>query len=594
MPVRHPGRYVAIAVLAVLGLMFLHMVLFNPAFNWPFVFEAMNQSIVIEGFIKGTLLCTVLAMFFGVIGGVILAIMRLSDNPILRGVSWLYTWFFRAIPRLVLLTIMGVLGILFPLNQGGLSFGVPFDWKFIEWFGLSGDWRFYSVDANTLFSGLVGAIIGLAASEAAYMAEIARAGINSVDKGQLEAAQAVGMSRGLAMRRVVLPQAMRVIVPPTGNETIAMLKDTSLLIALPLSTEMFFQLSQIGARTFQLFPVFVAATLYYLIATSILMIGQAYLEKRFGRGFGTTVKSTKEKAAAGLQTGPRSEPIPAVDSAHLVEAVNVIKHFGENEVLKGVDLTVDKGEVVCLLGPSGSGKTTFLRLINQMETLTGGRIWVGGELIGFEERRGRLHVRNGERHRPAALRVGMVFQQFNLFPHMTALENVSEAPIKVQRIAKAAGRGPRRWQLLEKVGLSDRAAYYPAQLSGGQQQRVAIARALAMKPELMLFDEPTSALDPELVGEVLTVMKELAGEGTTMIVVTHEMGFAREVGRPGGLHGRGSGGRRRIARAGPAASAARAHQAVPHTGQARARSRGGPRGGDGPVAGGAGGLISTR
>ena len=302
-PVRHPGRYVAIAVLAVLGLMFLHMVLFNPAFNWPFVFEAMNQSIVIEGFIKGTLLCTVLAMFFGVIGGVILAIMRLSTNPILRGVSWLYTWFFRAIPRLVLLTIMGVLGILFPLNQGGLSFGVPFDWKFIEWLGLSGDWRFYSVDANTLFSGLVGAIIGLAASEAAYMAEIARAGINSVDKGQLEAARAVGMSRGLAMRRVVLPQAMRVIVPPTGNETIAMLKDTSLLIALPLSTEMFFQLSQIGARTFQLFPVFVAATLYYLIATSILMIGQAYLEKRFGRGFGTTVKSTKEKAATGLQIG---------------------------------------------------------------------------------------------------------------------------------------------------------------------------------------------------------------------------------------------------------------------------------------------------
>lgn len=302
-PVRHPGRYVAIVVLAVLGLMFLHMVLFNPAFNWPFVFEAMNQSIVLEGFIKGTLLCTVLAMFFGVIGGVILAIMRLSDNPILRGVSWLYTWFFRAIPRLVLLTIMGVLGILFPLNRGGLSFGVPFDWKFIEWFGLSGDWRFYSVDANTLFSGLVGAIIGLAASEAAYMAEIARAGINSVDKGQLEAARAVGMSRGLAMRRVVLPQAMRVIVPPTGNETIAMLKDTSLLIALPLSTEMFFQLSQIGARTFQLFPVFVAATLYYLIATSILMIGQAYLEKRFGRGFGTTVKSTKEKAAIGLQIG---------------------------------------------------------------------------------------------------------------------------------------------------------------------------------------------------------------------------------------------------------------------------------------------------
>lgn len=302
-PVRHPWRYVAVAVIAVLVLMFLNMLLFNPAFNWPFVFEAMNQSVVIEGFIKGTLLCTVLAMAFGVAGGVVLAIMRLSTNPILRAVSWLYTWFFRAIPRLVLLTIMGVLGVLFPLDRGGLSFGVPFDYLFIEWLGLSGDWRFLSLDANQIFSGFIGAVIGLAASEAAYMAEIARAGINSVDRGQMEAAQALGMSRGLAMRRIVLPQAMRVIVPPTGNETIAMLKDTSLLIALPLTTEMFYQLSQIGSRTFQLFPVFVAATLYYLIATSVLMVGQAYLERRFGRGFGTTVKSDKERAAAGLQIG---------------------------------------------------------------------------------------------------------------------------------------------------------------------------------------------------------------------------------------------------------------------------------------------------
>ncbi|HEY5847711.1 MAG TPA: amino acid ABC transporter permease, partial [Microlunatus sp.] len=274
-PVRHPGRWVAIAIIAVLVAMFLHLLIFNPAFNWPFVLEAMNQSPVIEGFIVGTLLVTVLAMIFGVSLGVLLAVMRLSDNPVLRGVSWVYTWFFRAIPRYVLLTIMGALGILF---QDGLSLGVPFDWLIIDWLGLSGDWRFLTLDANQIFVGLIGGVIGLAASEAAYMAEIARAGILSVDRGQMEAAQALGMSRGKAMRRIVLPQAMRVIVPPTGNETIAMLKDTSLLIALPLSTEMFFQLSQIGARTFQLFPVFVAATLYYLIATSILMIGQAYLE----------------------------------------------------------------------------------------------------------------------------------------------------------------------------------------------------------------------------------------------------------------------------------------------------------------------------
>ena len=299
-PVRHPGRWVAIAVLAVLFLQFLHLLIFNPAFNWGFVFEAMNQTPVINGFVWGTLVVTVVSMIFGVALGVLLAIMRLSDNPILKAVSWTYTWFFRAIPRYVLLTIMGALGILF---QQGLSLGVPFDWMIIDWLGLSGSWRFYTIDANTLFVGLTGGIIGLAASEAAYMAEIARAGILSVDKGQLEAAQALGMSRSLAMRRVVLPQAMRVIVPPTGNETIAMLKDTSLLLAIPVGTELFFQLQAIGTRTYQTFPVLVAATLYYLLASSVLMVGQSYLEKRFGRGFGAPTAGTKTEVAKGLAAG---------------------------------------------------------------------------------------------------------------------------------------------------------------------------------------------------------------------------------------------------------------------------------------------------
>jgi polar amino acid transport system permease protein len=299
-PVRHPGRWVAIAVLAVLAAMFLNLLINNPAFDWPFVFEAMIQSPVIEGFWKGTILVTVLSMIFGVALGVVLAVMRLSDNPVLKGVSWLYTWFFRAIPRYVLLTIMGALGVLF---QDGLSLGVPFDWKIIEWLGLSGDWRFLTLDANALFGGLVGGVIGLAASEAAYMAEIARAGILSVDRGQMEAAQALGMSRGKAMRRVVLPQAMRVIVPPTGNETMAMLKDTSLLIAIPVTTDLFYQLQAIGARTFVVLPVLVAATLYYLIACSVLMVIQSYLERRFGRGFGVQVASDKDEAAKGLAIG---------------------------------------------------------------------------------------------------------------------------------------------------------------------------------------------------------------------------------------------------------------------------------------------------
>jgi polar amino acid transport system permease protein len=299
-PVRHPWRWVTIAIIAVLALMFLNLLIFNPAFHWSFVLQAMNQNPVIEGFWKGTVLVTVLSMVVGVTLGVVLAIMRLSDNPILKGVSWLYTWFFRAIPRYVLLTIMGALGILF---IDGISLGVPFDWKIIEWLGFSGDWRIGSFDANKIFVGLAGGVIGLAASEAAYMAEIARAGILSVDRGQMEAAQALGMSRSKAMRRIVLPQAMRVIVPPTGNETIAMLKDTSLLIAIPVGNELFFQLQAIGSRTYETFPVLIAATLYYLIASSVLMVGQSYLEKRFGRGFGTTAGPEAAQAAPGLAVG---------------------------------------------------------------------------------------------------------------------------------------------------------------------------------------------------------------------------------------------------------------------------------------------------
>ncbi|MFK4089919.1 amino acid ABC transporter permease [Kribbella sp. NPDC020789] len=284
-PVRHPGRWVAIAVIAVLVAMLAHLLITNKAFDWSFVFQAMNQKPVINGFLKGTLLVTVLSMVVGVGGGVVLAVMRLSDNPILSGASWAFTWFFRSVPRYLLLFTMGTLGVLFP---NGVSLGIPFDWKIIDWLGMSGDWRFLTLDANQVFTGLVAGVIGLGLSEAAYMAEIARAGIMSVDKGQAEAAEALGMSKGKAMRRVVLPQAMRVIVPPTGNETIAMLKDTSLLLAVPVIGELFYQLQSIGSTYYKTFPIAVAATLYYLAATSVLMVGQYFLERRFGRGFGTT------------------------------------------------------------------------------------------------------------------------------------------------------------------------------------------------------------------------------------------------------------------------------------------------------------------
>lgn len=219
----------------------------------------------------------------------------------------------------------------------------------------------------------------------------------------------------------------------------------------------------------------------------------------------------------------------ANDRTPMVEADRVYKRFGRNEVLRGITLSVAPGEVMCLLGPSGSGKSTFLRCINHLERIDAGQLRVDGELVGYREANGKIYEQKESEVARDRSHIGMVFQRFNLFPHKTALGNVIEAPMMVKRQSKAEATERGR-ALLDRVGLLDRCDAYPAQLSGGQQQRVAIARALAMDPKLMLFDEPTSALDPELVGDVLEVMRQLASEGMTMVVVTHEIGFAREAG----------------------------------------------------------------
>jgi polar amino acid transport system ATP-binding protein len=224
------------------------------------------------------------------------------------------------------------------------------------------------------------------------------------------------------------------------------------------------------------------------------------------------------------------DPATAVDpGTPMVRAEGLHKSFGRLHVLRGIDLAVARQEVMCVIGSSGSGKSTLLRCINHLEKINAGRLWVDGELVGYREHGGKLYELRDKEVCAKRAEIGMVFQQFNLFPHMTALENVTEAPVRVGGLSK-----PRATELaaelLYKVGLQDKASAYPRQLSGGQQQRVAIARALAMQPKLMLFDEPTSALDPELVGDVLAVMRDLAASGMTMIVVTHEMGFAREAG----------------------------------------------------------------
>lgn len=213
----------------------------------------------------------------------------------------------------------------------------------------------------------------------------------------------------------------------------------------------------------------------------------------------------------------------AIIAAHAVQ-----KHFGSHHVLKDIDFAIEKGQVVSIIGPSGSGKSTFLRCINQLEVIDGGYITVNGEIVGYRRQGDKLYPLRDKEIAVQRQAVGMVFQRFNLFPHKTVLQNVIEGPVVVQRRPLADCK-TEAMALLETVGLADKAGFYPAQLSGGQQQRVAIARSLAMKPDAMLFDEPTSALDPELVGEVLAVMKALAAMGTTMIVVTHEIGFCREV-----------------------------------------------------------------
>lgn len=278
-PVRHPWQWVGVVVIAILAAMMINSFVTNSKWDWHFVWRVMEYRPVLEGLVKGTIICTVGAMILGIVLGVILAVMRLSTNPVLRFVAFIFTWFFRAVPRYVLLVVLGV-GVLYLYPK--LDFGLPFT-------GV----HFYTLDVKSVSSGILVGILGLGLSEAAYMAEIARAGLLSVDTGQEEAARAIGMSRGKAMRRIILPQAMRVIVPPTGNETIAMVKDTSLLSAVPVTTELFFQANAVANSTYLVMPALVAAVIWYLIVCSILMVGQTLLERYFGRGFGDQTGASK-------------------------------------------------------------------------------------------------------------------------------------------------------------------------------------------------------------------------------------------------------------------------------------------------------------
>lgn len=277
-PVRYPWRWVLVALIVLLLGMFAHMLVTNDAFDWHFLLENAVSAPVLSG-VKNTLFLTVVSMVIGVFLGIVLAVMRMSGNPVLSAVAWAYVWFFRAVPRVVLLVLFGNIGILYHR----IELGVPFDFWLKRELGFDTNLRIWGVDSNVIFTAVVAAIVGLALSEAAYMAEIVRAGMLSVAGGQSEAAAALGMSRGKSLRRIVLPQAMRVIVPPTGNETIAMLKDTALVAYVPFY-ELFFQLSNVGNRTFHPFPMLVAACLWYLAMSSVLMAVQFLIERHYGRG----------------------------------------------------------------------------------------------------------------------------------------------------------------------------------------------------------------------------------------------------------------------------------------------------------------------
>jgi polar amino acid transport system permease protein len=468
--------------------------------------------------LRGALLAlkiAALAMVLGLFLGLVLALARLSRHAAVRGAAWFYIWFVRGTPLLLQLVF-----IFDVLPSVGLT-----------------------------LSTFATAVAGFSLNEAAFSAEIIRGGILAVNRNQSIAAAALGMPPLLTLRRIILPQAMRSILPGVANQTISMIKGTSIASVIFVN-ELTFSAEQIVGQNFLFFQVFTAAGLIYLIMTSAVAVGQIALERHFdflreeNDGFTRRLRAflrLSPKTAADntpIQTG--RERLPALigelcrdiagAEGPCVVCHNVQKTYGGREILKGIDLTVNAGEVVVIMGPSGSGKSTLLRMINHLEPMDWGEITVNGKLVGYEPLPGGgvRPVRKRLAQSRAAARVGMVFQHFNLFEHLTALENIVEAPVTVYRQRPEEARAVAA-RLLNAVGLARHANHLPHRLSGGQQQRVAIARALAVAPSVMLFDEPTSALDPELVGEVLTVIRGLAEAGMTMIIVTHEVRFAREV-----------------------------------------------------------------
>jgi polar amino acid transport system permease protein len=532
-PAKYPARTIGTVFSLIVIFAILNSVFSNPRWGWDIFAEWFFAEPVLAG-LGRTLLLTALGATFGFLLGTGLALARVSGSPLLASLSWGYVWLLRSIPLIVLLLILNNLGYLYET----ITLGVPFT-----------DISFFSYQTTQLLTPFAAAVIGLTLNQAAFCSEIIRGGILSVDQGQLEAASALGLPKSRQATRIVLPQAMRAILPTGFNEIIGLAKGTSMVYILALP-ELFYTIQIIYRRNLEVIPLLMVATVWYLVILSVLSFIQHHIERHYSKGalrnpppsLITVVlnRFARPRSVEAQAAAPRSvsdlQPLqtPLASLAALaapggaVSIEGVSKSFGTLKVLDDISLHVLAGSVTVILGQSGSGKSTLLRAINHLERVDDGFITIDGELIGYRREGDTLYELKERQILRRRVDVGMVFQNFNLFPHLTTLENIIEAPISVrgrthdEAIAEAH-------DLLARVGLSDKANVYPRQLSGGQQQRVAIARALAMKPKVLLFDEPTSALDPELVGEVLAVIKELARSGTTLVIVTHEVGFAREV-----------------------------------------------------------------
>jgi polar amino acid transport system permease protein len=454
--------------------------------------------------LNATLMTIFLAVSSQAIGtamGFVVALARLSPYRVLSWAAFAYVWIVRGTPALVHLFI--------------IYFGLP--------------------SIGITLEPLPAAIIAFSLSSAAYNAEVIRAGLQSVATGQIEAARAVGMTFWTTLRHIVLPQAMRIVAPPYMTNFIDHVKGTSLASVVTVR-ELLLTTQLIYSNTFRAMEALLVAGGIYLVLTSALSICQIRLERHLA--FERRRPSARRMRQLGLDpagpsasgSAPGSLAGPAPDPLRRVLDIAALhKSFGDTKALSDINLTIRQGEVVCLLGPSGSGKSTLLRSINLLEMPDAGRIGIntanGTFDLVFGAAAPAIAARDLARLRSC---IGMVFQHFNLWPHKMAIENVAEALIRVRRLAGRDAGGIAA-AMLARVGLGAKLTAFPDHLSGGQRQRVAIARALAMRPDIMLFDEPTSALDPELVGEVLQVIEDVAASGMTMLVATHEMGFARKV-----------------------------------------------------------------